>query len=481
MAKTNKVLIIIASVLVIIAVAVLFYFVSGNNSPKKLSLSEVKTGDITEKINLNGSVKASQGVDLAFEIQGKIVANYVKVGDKIYNGQKLLAIDSSLLQAQLKQAEAQLNALDIDTTKNKLDSSLQTLYTNSLSSAQKSVSIAKEALLTASDIQYAHFQGQNQENFNLQSYKAKAVYSLLGQPDAGLWSSEAINKLDGGVFGLIQTSIINPTQSNIDTVLAATQKSLQDVKNLLDAIPIDSSLTTTERNNIGTIKTNINLEIITTSSNIQSIASQRINNSSTIETTEAQIQAAQANIEYIKAQISKTVLRALFDGQVDKDDIVVGQIVSQNVPAITISNNNLEISTNVPEINLIGTKVGNKADVTLDAFGNSINFPAIITSVDLSPSIVNGISVYKAKLKFETQDDRIKPGMTANITIISGTHSNVLTVPRSAVIQNNNEYSVIVDNGNGQRETRKVTIGFEDDTNTEITSGLKLGEKIFAY
>ena len=56
---------------------------------------------------------------MAFETQGKIVANYVKAGDKIYAGQPLLAIDSSTLQSQLKQAQAQLDALNIDTVKAK--------------------------------------------------------------------------------------------------------------------------------------------------------------------------------------------------------------------------------------------------------------------------------------------------------------------------------------------------------------------------
>ena len=75
----------------------------------------------------------------------------------------------------------------------------------------------------------------------------------------------------------------------------------------------------------------------------------------------------------------------------------------------------------------------------------------------------------------------LNPGMTANITIISDTHSNVLTVPKSAVIQNNNKYFVVVDEGNSKRETVEVTVGLHDDQNFEIVSGLNLGEKVFAY
>ena len=46
--------------------------------------------------------------------------------------------------------------------------------------------------------------------------------------------------------------------------------------------------------------------------------------------------------------------------------------------------------------------------------------------------------------------------MTANINVISDTHTNVLLIPKSAVIQNNNKYFVMVDNGNGKRKPKKL-------------------------
>ncbi|MCX6722228.1 MAG: efflux RND transporter periplasmic adaptor subunit [Candidatus Staskawiczbacteria bacterium] len=479
MQKTSKIIILAGVILVAIAIAVLPYFSPSKNKSTNLSSVAVKTGDITEKINLTGGVKASQGVDLAFEIQGKVVANYVQVGDKIYKGEALLAIDDSLLQAQLKQAQAQLDALNIDTVNNKINAGMQTLYTNSLSAAQKSVSTAKDIILTISDIQFNHFIGQTQENTALQNAKAKAINSLLGNSGAELWTSKAISLLSGGAFGVVQNAINNPSQDNIDLALSLTQKALQDVSDLINAVPIDPSLTPTERTGISMAKTNINLEIITTSANIQAISSQKVNNSGTITTTNAQIEAAQANIDAIKTQISKTVLTALFNGQVDKNNTIVGQIVSPNIPVITISNNEIEIDTNIPEIDLSQAKVGSGANVTLDAFGNSQVFPATITSIDSAPSVVNGISVYGAKLKFNTLDAKIKSGMTANITMISDTHSNVLMIPKSAVVRKDTSYFVIMDSP--QREVRPVTIGLEDGQNIEITSGLKLGEKVFAY
>src|ERR1035437_7785605 len=100
MTKTSKIIIISLSAIVLIGIAILMYFIFGGGSQAKLVSVGAKTSDITEKTSLNGQVKASQGVDLSCESQGKIVANYVKVGNKIYAGQSLVAIDSSILRSQ---------------------------------------------------------------------------------------------------------------------------------------------------------------------------------------------------------------------------------------------------------------------------------------------------------------------------------------------------------------------------------------------
>ena len=481
MQKIHKISIAAGAIVIIIASAVLAYFLLDENATPSMYSVEAKNGDITESINLTGQVKASQGVDLAFETQGKIVANYVKVGDKIYAGQPLMAIDDSLLQNQLKQAQAQLDILNIDTVESRTNSSLQSAYSTSINAAQKSVSTAKDILLTISDMQYNHFVSQTRENIILQDMKARAVYSLLGQENAGLWTTQAISQLNGGAFKLIQNALDNPTQENVDAGLSTTKTALGDISGLINAVPIDAVLTSAERTSISLAKTNINLEIIATSANIQAISALKVNNSATITTTNAQIEAAKAVIDTIKTQISKTVINALFNGQVDKNNAVIGQIVSPNVPVITISNNNLEIDTNIPEVNLSDAKVGNTANITLDAFGPDVVFPATIYSIDLSPTLTNGVSAYGARLKFNTFDGRIKPGMTANMTIISNMHKNILVVPKSAVIQNNGKYFATVNKGNSQKETREVRIGLHDDQNIEILSGLKLGEKVFVY
>ncbi len=473
--QNKKLLIYAGGGIAIIAIGILIYFLVGSKSPIKIYSVEAKTGDITEKINLAGQVKASQGVDLAFESQGKIVANYVKVGDNVYAGQALAAVDSGILQAQLQVAQAQLDSLNLNVVANKNGAAMQSAYSSALASNQKSVSNAKQAFLSILNIPSISTNG------SLQNMKGAVVESLLGQGNAGFWQTWQIANLNGGAFGLAQDATSNPTQTNADTALSATLKALQDLNYLINNLPADPSLPAADANSIAQQKSVVNSEIISTSANIQAISSLKVNNSATVTTTDSQIEVAKAGVNVIKSQIAKTVLTSPVAGKVAKDDITVGAMSSANAPVITISNDNLEIDTNIPEIDLPEAKVGGTANITLDAFGTSQIFPATIVSIDLAPSTVNGVSVYGAKLKFVNNDGRIMPGMTANITLISQTHTNAITVPKSAVIKNNGQYFVVLDNGNGNRQSQAVSIGLHDDNNIEILSGLKAGEKVLAY
>jgi HlyD family secretion protein len=496
MNKITKISVFSVAILAIVSAG----FLASNAFSKSNRISFVSTevvqGNISKKINLIGQVKASQGVDMSFEGSGKITANYVKVGDKITAGQALISIDSSILQAQLNQARAQLaqakaqvNTMSMETTQNKADSSLQTARTAALAYAQKSVTVAKNSLMIMTDIQYSHFMAKwSGQDIIIEQAKAKVAKSLLGADGAGGWTSQSLSILNGGAYGQVQTAINNPTAENIDIAINATFEALKDTRSLIDSIPLDTSITATEKASIVAEKSYISGEIIALSNAIQAISAQQVNNDATITTTSAQIEAANANVKTIEAniqsiqtQISKTTLRALFDGQVDKNDAIVGSLAVAGSPVITISNNNLEIQVSIPESQIANIKIGNSADVTLDAFGNNQIFKASVVSIDTATTIENGIAIYKARLKFESENEQVKSGMTANVTIISETRENVVIVPSTAVIQKSGKYFVIVDKGASEKENREVLIGIKDDKNIEIISGLQVGEKVISY
>jgi hypothetical protein len=104
--------------------------------------------------------------------------------------------------------------------------------------------------------------------------------------------------------------------------------------------------------------------------------------------------------------------------------------------------------------------------------------PATVSTIDAAQTQVNGSAAYMVTLHFVNPDSHIKDGMTGNVHIIEGEHDNVVEVPSNLVINDNNSYFVLVQNG-GTIEKKPVQIGLVGSNGmTEIISGLNVGDHI---
>jgi len=101
------------------------------------------------------------------------------------------------------------------------------------------------------------------------------------------------------------------------------------------------------------------------------------------------------------AQLNKTVLFSPMTGLVTKVDFEIGEIVSPNTPVIhMIFDNQYKIEVNVPEVEIAKIQPRNQATVTLDAYGESIDFNATVALIDPSETIIDGVPTYKTTLFF---------------------------------------------------------------------------------
>ena len=115
----------------------------------------------------------------------------------------------------------------------------------------------------------------------------------------------------------------------------------------------------------------------------------------------ARVAQAQAAVDLINVQISKTVLRSPIDGTVTKADAKAGEIALPAVPAIALINDGkFENELHLSETDIAAVKVGDSADVKLDAFGGK-NYQATIITIDPAESTApDGSSGYKIRLQF---------------------------------------------------------------------------------
>ena len=133
----------------------------------------------------------------------------------------------------------------------------------------------------------------------------------------------------------------------------------------------------------------------------------------------------------------------------------------------------------MPEADIGKISIGDKSRITLDAYGSDVVFEARVVSVDPAETVIEGIPTYKTVLNFLDKDERIKPGMTANIDILTAERNNVVVIPQRAVVTKNGDKFVLVYNGTENPEERKIEIGVKgSDGNVEVTSGISEGEQV---
>ena len=143
----------------------------------------------------------------------------------------------------------------------------------------------------------------------------------------------------------------------------------------------------------------------------------------------------------------------------------------------------LHIEANVSEANIASVQTGQSVDVTFDALGPARHFTATVQTVNPASTVVSGVVDYLVKAGLPGDISEIKPGMTANMTILVGEKDNALSVPLRAVISDGVKHVRVIDNDKKKtyHEVEVKTVYGADGGLVEITSGLTEGQEIVTY
>jgi multidrug efflux pump subunit AcrA (membrane-fusion protein) len=218
--------------------------------------------------------------------------------------------------------------------------------------------------------------------------------------------------------------------------------------------------------------------------------------SSTLAQQEAAVLQAQASLTSAQLTLSQTVLRAPVAGTVAAVSGVAGQMMSAGgvSQAAAASSSSSGSSSAAPFVTLIGVtsmeataafaesdaaklKVGQASTVTIPALSNK-ELPAHVVGVDEVGSSSSSVVQYTVTVALDRNDSELKPGMTANVSIVTAERDNVLTVPSSAITGSGSNASVKVVDAKGNQTVTPVVAGLVGDSTTEVVSGLKAGQTI---
>ena len=187
---------------------------------------------------------------------------------------------------------------------------------------------------------------------------------------------------------------------------------------------------------------------------------------------------------------SNYYIRAPFDGYVAVMNVKKLDSISSGTTVATLITKQKIAEITLNEVDVAKVKVDQKVNITFDAISD-LNITGKVSEVDTLGTVSQGVVNYIVKINFDTQDDRVKSGMSVSVSIITDMKTDILTVPSSAIKTEDDKNYVEVFETPLETSTgtqgiissvlpikKYVEVGISDDSRIEILSGLVEGEQV---
>lgn len=195
-----------------------------------------------------------------------------------------------------------------------------------------------------------------------------------------------------------------------------------------------------------------------------------------LEAQKISVRQKENSLADAREKLADYTVRASFDGMIASFSVKKGDTLSANTSVGTLVTKQQIATIALNEVDIAKVKVGQKVTLTFDAV-EDLTITGDVVEVDAVGTVSQGVVSYNVKIAFNVQDERIKPGMTVTASIILSSKPDVLIVKTSA-IKNQNGGSYVEVLVNGVPEKRTVEVGGNNDTMTEIISGLTEGDNV---
>ena len=209
-----------------------------------------------------------------------------------------------------------------------------------------------------------------------------------------------------------------------------------------------------------------------------------------VEIAQAQVDQAVATLASAELDLGYTTIYSPVNGIVVSRNVDVGQTVAASfqTPTLFVIAQNLtqmQVDTNVSESDIGGVAEGKPASFRVDAYPKQF-FEGTVTQVRNAPISIQNVVTYDVVITVDNRELKLKPGMTANVTIVTAKKENPLRVPNGALrfrmpgVQVDRKVTQVwvIDHEEQVRQTA-ITTGIADSLFTEITEGvLKEGDPV---
>jgi multidrug efflux pump subunit AcrA (membrane-fusion protein) len=471
-------------VLALVALGVYAYTrLTGSSSTSAATrTASVQRGVVTTSVSASGSVASAGDVSANFQTSGTLTALLVKQGQHVSKGEVLARIDSLSARQAVQEAEAGLATAQgrLQQTLNPLNAQEKAQLTLSDASAAQSV---QTAIVSLSDTQ-----AQNAQNLSQAQSAVTRAKQQLASDKAQLATDKASTAASAQSAVTQDESKVSSDNTAVQTAVAnVAATKLKNTQSLHSAENQVAQAKMQQQTNAA------NNAVKTAPPQPGDLASAKAS------VLQAQIALAQA-----RKALRETTLRAPIAGAVATVDGSVGDAVSggggngsssssnssaassnssnsssssSSSSLVTITGQNkLQVVAGFSEGDAASIKVGEPGTATISALPG-VTLGAKVIAIDSTATTVSNVVTYNVTFALTGSNAKLKPGMTADVEVITAERDNALHVPTTAVTGSGANARVTVLR-NGQQVSTPVVAGLKGDDATEITSGLRAGDTV---
>lgn len=480
----NWKLIISVGVGLLVLLAIIISFINGNGD---IVTEKSFKGTLVRTIDVTGKVVPTNEVDLAFTSSGKINSIAVKEGDKVFRGQVLASLDSSEVNASLRQALADKNVAQAElgaiVGTGDISGKAESVKREALSVSQKALNTSITQVKTNTDSLFEDPQsGRPEITTAIKDYFERLA---IGQKRVEI--GKLLTNWNGESYRLTTSNISQADLAEVLDNLNQINSYFTQIANALSDAETTSSITAATLSEYRATITSARSAMDTVIAEVVDVKEKLRNVDSDVPVQEAKIVAASANIDKYQAQINDYTIVAPFDGVVVDVPIVSGEIVSANQNVVSlISDSAVEVEVFIPEVHVKDLTINDSAKIKFDAFGDELILGATVVYIENRGVERDGIVTYKTRLQFASVPNDVRAGMTASIEIDALVVEDVLMIPRAAakisdevMTDPNTKKAKIKVLEKGDYVEKEVTLGRSDSSgHIEVLSGLNEGEEV---
>ncbi len=465
-----------------------------------------KAQDLTDKITASGSIIPFQTANLSPKTSGRVARMFVEQGDKVIQGQKIAQMENAEAQAAFAQAQASVQQAQANLSKAKNGTRVEEIAQAQarLDQAQANFSKAKNGNRPEETAQVRAKLAQAQANLSLTKSIAP---QQIEQANAQISAATAKLKLAQAQIdryrSLKQAGAI--AQDKLDQATADYQTAranLLDAQQKLLQVRNNSQSELNQRQAVvAEVQQSLRQsQLGSRSEDVSSLAAQvaqaqaafqQAKNGSRPEDI-AQLTAAvavsNAQLQSARSQLNDSVVIAPFAGLITQRYASVGAFVTPTTSASTSTSatstsivalaKDMEVKAKVPEVDIGKIKVGQKVEITADAFADR-PFQGTVRLVAPEAVVEQNVTSFEVRVALGSGKELLKSGMNVN-TIFSGKRtSNALTVPTTAIGSKKGKTGVYIPDENNEPKFKEIKVGGTVRDKIQVLEGLKSGDRVF--